>query len=74
MSDLGKPLILLGVVLIVVGILLVFAGKIPYLGKLPGDLHFRRGNVDIYIPVVTSIVLSLLVSAVLWLVSYFSKK
>ena len=74
MSDLGKPLILLGVVLIVVGILLVFAGKIPYLGKLPGDLHFRRGNVDIFIPVVTSIVLSLLVSAVLWLVSYFSKK
>ena len=74
MSDLGKPLILLGVILIVVGILLVFVGKIPYLGKLPGDLHFRRGNVDVYIPLVTSIVLSLVVSAILWLVSYFSKK
>ena len=74
MAGMGKILILLGGVLIVVGLILVFAPRIPYIGKLPGDIHFKRGNVEVYVPLATSIVLSIIASAILWAISYFGKK
>jgi len=74
MAALGKPLILLGFILVLVGIFLVFVDKIPYLGKLPGDLHFRRGSVHVHVPIATSILLSLVASTVYWLATHFGKK
>jgi hypothetical protein len=70
----GKALVLFGVVLVAVGVILMFFDKIPLLGKLPGDIHIKKQNFEFYFPIVTSIVLSLLLSGVLWLISYFSKK
>jgi len=67
MTSAGKMLLTLGLVLAFAGLLMIFAGKtnLP-LGKLPGDFTFRRGNFAFYLPLGTSIVLSILLSIVLW--------
>ncbi len=74
MVGLGKLLVVFGVVMVVVGCVLMFFDKIPLLGKLPGDIHIKKDNTEFYFPIVTSLVLSLLLSGILWLVSYLGKK
>lgn len=74
MDGAGKILVLFGAVMVVVGLLLMVFDKIPLLGKLPGDIHIKKENVEFYFPIVTSIVLSLVVSGIMWLISYFGKK
>jgi formate hydrogenlyase subunit 3/multisubunit Na+/H+ antiporter MnhD subunit len=69
MRDLGRLLILFGAILLVAGVLLTFAGKLG-LGKLPGDIVYRRGNFSFYFPLMTSIVLSIVLSLILWLVNH----
>ncbi len=58
-------LMLLGVVLFVLGGILTFAGKIPWLGNLPGDIHIQRKNFQFYFPLGTSILLSIVLSLIL---------
>jgi len=67
MGDLGKLLILLGVVLIAVGALLTFAGKIPWLGKLPGDIYYKSDHLTFYFPLATCVVISAVLSALFYL-------
>jgi hypothetical protein len=67
MTGMGKTLIALGFLLVVVGLLLVFPGKIPWLGRLPGDICIRRGSFSFYFPVATGILISLILSALFWL-------
>jgi hypothetical protein len=67
MGPLGKVLILLGLLLVGAGILLWAVGRVPYLGRLPGDIYIRRGNASFYFPLVTCIILSLVVSVILTL-------
>jgi hypothetical protein len=67
MSDFGKLLILVGIVLIGVGLLLTQAGKLPWLGKLPGDIYYKSDQVTVYFPLATCLVISVLVSLVFWL-------
>jgi hypothetical protein len=74
MTSLGKLLITFGVVLVGLGLLMTFFDKIPFLGRLPGDIHVKRENFQFYFPIVTSIVLSLILTLILWLISYFGKK
>ncbi len=74
MQVLGKSLLVLGIVLAGIGIVLMFSDKIPFLGKLPGDITIRRDNVRVFIPITTSILLSVLISLVLWVVSLFKSK
>lgn len=62
----SKFLILLGIVLIVIGLLWPFLGKLG-LGRLPGDIVIERDNVHIYIPITTSILISIVLSFVFWL-------
>jgi hypothetical protein len=62
---LGRLLILMGVAIVVVGLVLVFADRIPGLGRLPGDLSFRIGNVRVFFPIVTMLIVSLLLTVVL---------
>jgi hypothetical protein len=62
MSDLGRMLMVLGVVLFVVGALLTFSGRIP---RLPGDILIRRDTYTIYMPITTSIFLSVILTVVL---------
>jgi hypothetical protein len=67
MQELGKSLILFGVILAGVGLLLVFANKIPLLGKLPGDILIQRKNLTFYFPLASSIIISVVLSLVFWL-------
>lgn len=62
----GRMLIIAGVILIVLGVLFTLFGKMG-IGRLPGDLIYRRGNVTFYFPLMTSILLSLFLSGILWL-------
>lgn len=71
MDSLGKVLILFGVVLALLGGLLLVAGKIPYLGRLPGDIVIRRENWSFYFPLTTSILISILLTL---LFSLFSRR
>ena len=68
MQDLGRMLIVLGVVILAVGLVLLLVGRVPGLGRLPGDIHIQRGNWTFYFPLGTSILLSLLLTLVLWLI------
>ncbi len=65
----GKFLIITGIILIVAGIVIHYSGRIPFLGKLPGDFYFERGNFKVYFPLATSIVLSVIISLILLLIS-----
>lgn len=67
MQELGKSLILFGVILALAGVGLVFFQKIPLLGKLPGDILVQRKNFTFYFPLATSIVISVVLSLVFWL-------
>ncbi|HIQ31543.1 MAG TPA: DUF2905 domain-containing protein [Aquifex aeolicus] len=60
MSEVGKFLLILGVLMVLMGALLMVFEKPPFgLGRLPGDIVFRRDNLTIYVPLMTSILLSL---------------
>ena len=62
----ARFLIFTGLILLVAGLLWPYVAKLG-LGHLPGDIAFKRGNTTVYFPIVTSIVLSVVLSAVLWL-------
>ncbi|MEO0297184.1 MAG: DUF2905 domain-containing protein [candidate division WOR-3 bacterium] len=64
-SGLGKFLIILGCLIIALGLLLTFIPKIPYLGKLPGDIYIKKGNFSFYFPLGTCILLSLILTLLL---------
>jgi hypothetical protein len=68
MPELGRALIVLGVVVAVVGVVLVLFGRVPWIGRLPGDIHVERGNWTFYFPLGTSILISILLTLVLWLI------
>jgi hypothetical protein len=74
MSGFGKILIVFGIISIAVGLLFLFFDKIPLIGKLPGDIKIEKENFKLYFPLTTSILISVLLSLVLYLFSYFSKK
>ncbi|HET8576349.1 MAG TPA: DUF2905 domain-containing protein [Methylomirabilota bacterium] len=69
MSEVGKILLGFGLVMIVVGGILLLAGnlsgKVPWLGRLPGDIYIDRGNWKFYLPLTTSILISILLSLLL---------
>ncbi len=62
LGALGKLLILLGVLIVVIGLLLVIGEKIPWLGKLPGDIIIRKEKFTFYFPITTSILISILLT------------
>jgi hypothetical protein len=74
MNDLGRLLIALGLVLLIAGALVLLLGRtgIP-LGRLPGDIFYKSKNVSVYVPLGTSILLSVLLSVVFYLISRFKR-
>ena len=66
MSDLGKSIITIGIVLIIVGVIMTIAGKIPGVGKLPGDIFIKKENFSFYFPLTTCILLSIILSAIMY--------
>jgi len=74
MVGFGKIVLLFGGSLVVVGLLLMVVPEIPWLGRLPGDFQIKKENVEIYFPIATSIVLSIVLSGILWLIDHVGKK
>jgi hypothetical protein len=66
MAGLGKTFILLGVVLMVLGLILYLGGKIPWLGRLPGDIYVERERFTFYFPLATGLVISVIITLVLY--------
>jgi len=70
MSELGKILVGLGLVVVLLGVILLLAGnlsgKVPWLGRLPGDISIDRGNWKFYFPLTTSLLISVVVSLLLY--------
>jgi uncharacterized protein HemY len=67
----GKILIFFGVILIFLGLVFSFVGKIPYLGKLPGDIYIKRENFTFYFPITTCILISITLSIIFYLIFRF---
>ena len=67
--DLGKVLIGFGVLLAAIGGLLVLAGRVPWIGRLPGDVYIQRGNWSFYFPLATSLIVSVLLTLIFWMVN-----
>jgi len=70
MSDLGRFLVIIGSILLILGLVLWLGPKIPWLGKLPGDITYQRDNFTVYFPLGTCILISLILSLIL----YFFRK
>ena len=64
---LGKSLIGFGLIITFVGLLIFFSDKIPFIGRLPGDIYIKRENFSFYFPLATGLLLSLIISLILWL-------
>jgi hypothetical protein len=66
--DFGKILIIVGLVIAIVGVLIAMGGKIPWIGRLPGDLTIRGEKYTFYFPLATSILISIALSLVFWFI------
>jgi hypothetical protein len=66
-NDVGKVLIALGLLITLAGLVLVFVGRVPWIGRLPGDIHVQRGNFTFYFPLATSLLLSVVLTLLLYL-------
>ena len=68
----GKALLAAGILLALLGAWILLSGRLPsppsWLGRLPGDLSFQRRNVRVYLPITTSLLLSLILTLLLWLI------
>lgn len=67
MTSIGRSLIVLGLVIAFIGLLLTLADRIPWLGRLPGDFYVKRASYTFYFPLATSIVISVVLSLLLYL-------
>ena len=67
MNELGKMLVVIGLVIAVVGALLWAGVGKGWMGRLPGDIHYTRNNFTFHFPLMTCLLLSLLLSLILWL-------
>jgi hypothetical protein len=67
MTELGKTLVFVGVAIAIAGLVLWSGIGRSWLGKLPGDIHYSRGNFNFYFPVVTCVIISIILTAISWL-------
>ena len=65
MQELGRVLVIAGVIAVLAGVVLMFGPRIPWLGRLPGDIVVQRGPLTLYAPLITSLVLSVVVTLLL---------
>ena len=74
MDGVGRALVIAGVVIVVIGLALMFADKVPFVGRLPGDFTFGGDRWTVYVPVATSIVVSLVLTAALSLFAWLARR
>ncbi|MCP4178609.1 MAG: DUF2905 domain-containing protein [bacterium] len=74
MKSIGMSIIFFGIILIIIGIVFLFYNRIPFIGKLPGDISFKGKNTSFYFPVTTCIIISIVLSVLLNFFFRFFKK
>jgi len=67
-AQIGKILIFIGSWLIILGLIFLILQKVPYIGKLPGDILIKKKNFTFYFPLSTCIIISLVFSLILWII------
>jgi multisubunit Na+/H+ antiporter MnhC subunit len=74
--QLGKLLVILGIVIVAVGLLLMLSSRFSPLGlgKLPGDIGIKGKHWSFYFPIATCLVISLILTAIVWLISFFTRR
>ncbi|MEW6409615.1 MAG: DUF2905 domain-containing protein [Nitrospirota bacterium] len=66
-SGLGKILVIIGMVIVAIGVFFILFNKIPWFGKLPGDIIVQKKNFTFYFPITTSIIISVIITLLLWI-------
>jgi Protein of unknown function (DUF2905) len=66
-QQIGKLLIFGGIFIAILGLLFFFGDKIPLIGKLPGDIYIKKKNFTLYFPIVSSLILSIIISLIIYL-------
>ncbi len=67
MEGLGKSLIIIGMIIIMIGVIISLSSKIPFIGRLPGDIFIKRDNFTFYFPLATSIIISIIISLIMYI-------
>lgn len=73
-SDLGKLLLLIGAGIVLLGLVVLLAGRLPFVGRLPGDISVRQGNSSFYFPIVTCLVVSVVLTVVVNLLLFLFRR
>jgi uncharacterized protein HemY len=72
MDRMGKGVVIIGACIVAIGIVIwLFGDRLRFLGRLPGDIRIERDNFNLYIPITTMLLLSVIVSIILWLIQRF---
>ena len=66
-AAMGKILIVIGIILIIAGLAFLFADKIPFLGRLPGDIYIKKERFTFYFPLTTGMIISIIVTIIFWI-------
>jgi heme/copper-type cytochrome/quinol oxidase subunit 2 len=74
LSDLGRILLLVGGGIVLLGLIFLLAGRVPWLGHLPGDISVRRGNTSFFFPIVTMLILSLVLTVIVNIVLFLFRR
>jgi len=73
LTPLARILIITGAAILILGVALLFFERIPFFGRLPGDIVVERGNFTLYFPLATSILISLLLTAIMFIINFFRR-
>jgi hypothetical protein len=73
-SDLGRLLLVVGGAIVLLGLLLLLAGRLPFLGRLPGDINIHRGNTSVFIPIASCLLLSIVLTVVVNLLLFLFRR
>jgi len=73
-EGIGRLLIIVGIIIVVLGLVLAFGGRIPFLGKLPGDILIKKDGISFYFPIVTFLILSLVLTLIINFILRFMGK
>ena len=72
MAEMGKSIIFIGIIIVIIGVVLLYSDRLPFnLGKLPGDISYKKENFSFYLPITTSIIISIVLSLLFYLFGKF---
>lgn len=68
LDSIGRLLVIGGLAMVALGLVFMLGGRLPFLGRLPGDIHWQRDGISVYVPLATSLLISVVLSVLLTLV------